>query len=302
VLGNLKQVVLPSGTVIDYLIDGNDRRIGKVVDGVLQQAWLYKDNLNPIVELDGAGNITARFVYASSENMPDYVIVPAGQTYAGTYRIISDHLGSPRLIVNIADGLVKQSIEYDEWGNELGLRANPDFPNPFTFSGGLYDTDTKLIRFGARDYDSVTGRWTSKDPIRFDGDELNLYGYTQNDPVNFVDLVGLASHRKNKRKSNQGKHQKGEARKGKDGGEEKADKKRRHKRKKPDNRKGPWPPKKKPPTTPKKLPTPKGGGMGPIIIIPHICILTPNSEECRSIGMGTDDRASLDDDSLTCPL
>jgi len=55
----------------------------------------------------------------------------------------------------------------------------------------LYDADTKLIRFGARDYDPVTGRWTVKDPIRFDGDGPNLYGYTQNDPVNFIDLNGL---------------------------------------------------------------------------------------------------------------
>ena len=72
-LGNLKQVVLPSGTVIDYLIDGRNRRIGKKVDGILQQAWLYKDGLNPIAELDGVGNVTARFVYASRANVPDYV-------------------------------------------------------------------------------------------------------------------------------------------------------------------------------------------------------------------------------------
>jgi len=35
-LGNLLSVILPSGTVIDYLIDGRNRRIGKKVDGVPQ--------------------------------------------------------------------------------------------------------------------------------------------------------------------------------------------------------------------------------------------------------------------------
>ena len=35
------------------------------------------------------------------------------------------------------------------------------------------------------------GRWTAKDPIRFDGDGPNLYGYVSNDPVNFVDPSGL---------------------------------------------------------------------------------------------------------------
>jgi RHS repeat-associated protein len=44
--------------------------------------------------------------------------------------------------------------------------TNPGF-QPFAFAGGPYDPDTKLVRFGVRDYDSETGRWTAKDPIRF---------------------------------------------------------------------------------------------------------------------------------------
>ncbi|MBN2693419.1 RHS repeat-associated core domain-containing protein [bacterium] len=58
-----------------------------------------------------------------------------------------------------------------------------------------------LIRFGARDYDSEIGRWTSKDPIKFDGGN-NFYGYAGNNPVNFVDLDGrkevIASKKFNK--------------------------------------------------------------------------------------------------------
>ncbi len=41
------------------------------------------------------------------------------------------------------------------------------------------------------DYDPETGRWTAKDPIGFAGGDTNLYGYTANDPVNFVDVNGL---------------------------------------------------------------------------------------------------------------
>jgi RHS repeat-associated protein len=51
--------------------------------------------------------------------------------------------------------------------------------------------DTKLVRFGARDYDPNTGRWTAKDPISFAGGSANLYSYVVNDPVNFTDLAGL---------------------------------------------------------------------------------------------------------------
>ena len=184
VLGNLLSVTLPSGNLIEYIIDGRNRRIGKKVDGVLEKAWLYKDSLNPIAELDGAGNVTARFVYASRANVPDYVIKGGV-----THRIISDHLGSPRLVINTTDGTVAQAIEYDEWGKVL-VDTVPGF-QPFTFAGGLYDADTKLIRFGARDYDPETGRWFAKDPIRFNSNGSNLYGYVANDPVNFIDPMGL---------------------------------------------------------------------------------------------------------------
>ncbi|MDR1614785.1 MAG: RHS repeat-associated core domain-containing protein, partial [Campylobacteraceae bacterium] len=46
-------------------------------------------------------------------------------------------------------------------------------------------------KFGYRDYDSYTGRWTTKDPIDFDGGDSNLYGYVVNDPVNLIDEDGL---------------------------------------------------------------------------------------------------------------
>jgi RHS repeat-associated protein len=60
------------------------------------------------------------------------------------------------------------------------------------FAGGLYDLDTKLVRFGARDYDAEVGRWTAKDPIRWGGRQANLYVYVGDDPVNLTDPAGLA--------------------------------------------------------------------------------------------------------------
>ena len=64
-LGNLLSVELPDGDSIEYVIDGLNRRIGKKVNGALVQGLLYKDSLNPVAELDGAGNVVSRFVYAS---------------------------------------------------------------------------------------------------------------------------------------------------------------------------------------------------------------------------------------------
>jgi len=61
--------------------------------------------------------------------------------------------------------------------------------SPLGMRGGVYDRDTGLVRFGARDYDPETGRWTTQDPIRFEGG-LNLYGYVVQDPVNKIDPNG----------------------------------------------------------------------------------------------------------------
>ena len=52
-------VGLPNATTVDYIIDGRNRRIGKKVNGTLVQAFLYKDQLNPVAERDGAGSVVS---------------------------------------------------------------------------------------------------------------------------------------------------------------------------------------------------------------------------------------------------
>ena len=54
-----------------------------------------------------------------------------------------------------------------------------------------YDQDARLVRFGARDYDVQTGRWTAKDPIGFAGGDTEIYGYVFQDPINRTDAIGL---------------------------------------------------------------------------------------------------------------
>jgi len=115
--------------------------------------------------------------------VPDYII-KGGEKY----KVLTDHLGSIKYVVRISDGAVVEQIEYDSFGNVL-YDLNPGFI-PFGFAGGLYDPDTKLVRFGARDYDPELGRWTSKDPILFYGGDSNLYGYVLNDPIQFSDPNG----------------------------------------------------------------------------------------------------------------
>lgn len=182
--GNLIQATINGSSVVNYIIDGKNRRVGKKIDGTLIQSFIYMDQLNPIAELDGAGNIVSRFIYGAKATVPDYIIKSGIE-----YKIISDYLGSPRLVVRVDNGEVKQAMDYDEFGN-VTSDSNPGF-QPFGYAGGIYDRDTELVRFGARDYNPSTGRWMSKDPIGFGGGDTNLYRYVKNDPVNYVDPTGL---------------------------------------------------------------------------------------------------------------
>jgi len=153
----------------------------------------YADKLkNRLVALlSSTGAITSRFIYGMSPNIPDYM-VKSGTTY----KIVSNHLGSPVQVINTSTGAISEQITYDEFGNILSDTSSGF--QPFGFAGCLYDTDTKLCHFGGgdiksagRDYDAYTGRWTNRDPILFNGGDPNLYNYASTDPVNSADPSGM---------------------------------------------------------------------------------------------------------------
>jgi RHS repeat-associated protein len=182
VLGNLEGVTLPDGTTIAYVVDALNRRIGKKVGGALQRGFLY-DSGRLIAELDATSAVVSVFVYGSRVNVPDYMV-----RGASTLRIVSDILGSPRLVVDEASGTIVQRMDYDEFG-VVTSDTNPGF-QPFGYAGGIYDPDTHLVRFGARDYDAEAGRWTAHEPLLFAGGHPNLYTYAGGDPINYQDPSG----------------------------------------------------------------------------------------------------------------
>ncbi len=184
-VGNLRAVTLPNGDEIEYLVDGQGRRVGKTVNGVFERGWLWRGQLQPVAEVDSSGNVAKRFVYAGGVNSPALMI-----TSTATYRVVKDHLGSVRFVIDVATGGVVQELAYDAWGRVV-LDTNPGF-QPFGFAGGLYEAETRLVRFGARDYDAEIGRWTAKDPIGFEGG-INLYEYARGTPTTQTDPRGLCA-------------------------------------------------------------------------------------------------------------
>ncbi|MBR3996589.1 MAG: DUF4329 domain-containing protein [Clostridia bacterium] len=82
---------------------------------------------------------------------------------------------------------VVKRYDYDAFGNELNI-DNTD-TNPFRYCAEYFDTETGTIYLRARYYSPVTGRFTQLDPIK---DGLNWYAYCTNNPVRWVDRMGLA--------------------------------------------------------------------------------------------------------------
>jgi RHS repeat-associated protein len=181
--GRLKQVQTPDHT-IEYRHNALGNRVAKLKDGQVVERYLWQDKTTLLATYDGDGNLKQRFNYTLGH-------APTSFTENGeTYYLLTDHLGSPRMITD-SFGQVVKAIEYDAYGNVIS-DSNPGFEIPFAFASGLRDPDTGLIRFGYRDYDPTTGRWTARDPIGFAGGDTNLYGYVLNNPLLYTDPSGLA--------------------------------------------------------------------------------------------------------------
>ncbi len=184
-LGDLSRVELPGGRTVEYISDPLGRRVVKKVNGLVTEKYLWH-GLTTLLAVYGADNaLRMRFLYGD-DRMP-LAVAMSGSTYYLAY----DQVGTLRAVLDTAGNTVKR-LDYDSYGNLVG-DTNPALALPFAFAGGLYDADTGLLRFGFRDYDPEVGRWTAKDPIGFQGGDLNLYAYVLNNPISFNDPAGLLS-------------------------------------------------------------------------------------------------------------
>ena len=184
--GELLRAALPNGRVIEYVYDPLGRRIAKKVDGAITEKYLREGMTRLLAVFDENDQILMRFSYADGR-------MPLAVTrWDLNYFLFYDQAGSLRMVTDPVGTLVKR-VEYDSFRNILS-GSSPDFAVPFGFAGGLCDPDTGLVRFGYRDYDPDTGRWTAKDPILFAGGDANLFGYVRNDPINLLDPIGQKTY------------------------------------------------------------------------------------------------------------
>jgi RHS repeat-associated protein len=116
---------------------------------------------------------------------------PSGENRAGVKTAYHGGLKSFDTQTNAAQSIVGQSLT-DAFGNQISSAGV--WKGRFAY-GGPYgyqeDPDTGLRLLGHRYYDSSTGRFLTRDPIK---DGWNWYVYCDSNPVILVDPNGLEYH------------------------------------------------------------------------------------------------------------
>ncbi|WP_027188386.1 RHS repeat domain-containing protein, partial [Desulfovibrio cuneatus] len=100
-----------------------------------------------------------------------------------------NQVGSVRTLSTDSGILIKE-MQYDSFGTVVE-DTFVALTFPLGFCGGLVDGYTGFVRFGYRDYDPATGRFTSLDPLGDTGGDHDLYDYCVDDPVSMNDPSGL---------------------------------------------------------------------------------------------------------------
>jgi len=180
--------------------DGANRLVAVNYTGTNTRSEFSYDGLSrlaKIVERTGKRTTSTRkFVWCGMEQCEfrdanDSVtlyIYPQGE-YSGNkaYFYSRDHLGSIREMRKSNDMVVAR-YDYDPYGRRTKLSGGLDAD--FGFTGHYYHQPSGLHLPLYRAYDADLGRWISRDPIAERGG-INLYQYVFNNPVVFVDLLGL---------------------------------------------------------------------------------------------------------------
>jgi RHS repeat-associated protein len=167
-----------AGTVGQYWYDGDGKRVKKYVP---------------------ATGETTVFVYdAAGKEIAEYSTVVASSNEAKVNYLTADHLGSPRINTD-QNGTVTARHDYMPFGEEIGNIGGRNSGSDAVrkqFTGYERDIESDLDFAENRYYNFNHGRFTSVDPIPItkerllDPQAINLYVYTRNNPLTYVDPTG----------------------------------------------------------------------------------------------------------------
>lgn len=178
----------------DYGYDGLGNRLTQT-QGTVETLFVLDVSSglpNMIEATDAAGNAISYYVYGLGLVSK---ILPDGATY--TYHF--DSRGST-IAMTDASGRIVNEYAYTPFGELSG--ASGSVSNPFCYVGkyGIMEEGDGVLYMRARYYDSVTGRFLSKDPTEGDFSSpqtLDRYVYVLGNPVRLIDIGGLSAQEGN---------------------------------------------------------------------------------------------------------
>ena len=129
----------------------------------------------------------------STITINDTLAAQATDTY-GTGYLATDILGTVRATTD-QYGTSTGSCTFDIFGTPISGNYSNTAAVDLGYTGKQFDPTSGLYNYGYRDFNPLTARFTTQDPIR---DGFNWSSYCNGDPVNFVDINGLFSYKGDK--------------------------------------------------------------------------------------------------------